>query len=187
MELNNTTALNLQHPGSISLAAAGEPWAKIQNRRQKTSQCKEFSISKGQSGCRTKFLLVLNYMSLQEWKKEKNPDFIQTLTTKSTRQSQLPYLTLQYLKKKYQVLTSTSSAYSQVKKKYWRNWKHRTYLIKAQQTLAVPAQTGESAASELQPAELCFDPSEPGRKLRHFISSELQSLNTAFPSWQRGN
>lgn len=44
---------------------------KIQNRRQKTPQCKEFSISKGQSGCRNKFLLVLSYVSLQEWKKKK--------------------------------------------------------------------------------------------------------------------
>lgn len=70
MELNNTTALNLQHPGSISLAAAGEPWAKIQNRRQKTSQCKKFSISMGQSGCRNKFLFVLSYMSLQKWRKK---------------------------------------------------------------------------------------------------------------------
>lgn len=55
-----TTALNLQHPESTSLAAAGEPWAKIQNRRQKTSQWKEFPISKGQSGCRNKFLIVLS-------------------------------------------------------------------------------------------------------------------------------
>lgn len=37
MELNNTTALHLQHPVSTSLAAAGEPWAKIQNWRQKIS------------------------------------------------------------------------------------------------------------------------------------------------------
>lgn len=86
---SNTKALNVQHPVSTSLAAAGEPWVKIQNRRQKTSQCMEFSISKGQSGCRNKFLLVLSYMSLQ-----KNPHFVLTLLTRSTRQPQLPYLTL---------------------------------------------------------------------------------------------
>lgn len=76
MELNNTTALNLQHPVSTSLAAAGKPWAQMQNRRQKTSQCKDFSTFKGQSGCRNKSLLVLSYMSLQEWKK--NPHFVWT-------------------------------------------------------------------------------------------------------------
>lgn len=36
-----------QH-NSFEAAAAGEPWANTENRRQKTSQCKEFSTSKGQ-------------------------------------------------------------------------------------------------------------------------------------------
>lgn len=61
-----------------------------------------------------KFLLVLSQRS----SREENPHFVWTLLTRSKRQTQLPYLNPPWkTPKKQQVLTPTSSAWEQLKKK----------------------------------------------------------------------